>query len=289
MMQLVLWLLGCAAVAVLLRRKPAGAALLVLALWFTVPAAGSYLLTGQENGVLSLHAATWLIFAVAAVQLATAPSVIGGAIARHIYVVVILLMVLGSAVLSSVFSEVADGTVILVDQIVAPALFFLFLVGSSEIDPKLISRLRNGLLVLGSLVCGVGLAQWLSGSVLFYEEGFATRYWFNPEGTRWMGLLDQPLALSLAACVIAPLTVRLRWAWLQVLLLSLFGAGVLVSQSRVGVMVMIGVVLFVVTASPRPVVARIAMVGVLGGLTVWALSSPLARSEERRVGKECPV
>lgn len=276
MMQLILWLLACVAAALLLRRRPAAAALLVLGIWFTVPAAGSYLLTGQDSGSLSLHAATWLIFAVVGVQLIAAPSVMAGAVATHIYVVVILLMVLGSAVLSTIFSKVDGGTVLLIDQIVAPALFFLFITGSSVLDPQLVVRLRNGLLALGALVCVVGLAQWVTGSVLFYEDGFATRYWFNPEGTRWMGLLDQPLALSMAACVIAPLTIRLRWAWLQVLLLVLLGAGVLVSQSRVGVMIMIAVVLFVILANPKPVMVRVGMAAVIGAITAWAVSSPLA-------------
>lgn len=275
-MQLVLWLLGCGAVAFLLRRRPAAAALLVLAVWFTVPAAGNYLLTGQVNGALSLHGATWLIFAIVAVQLVTAPSVLADAVANHVYAVVILLMVLGSAILSTTVGNYGGGSVLLIDQIVAPALFFLFLVGSSALDPKLITRLRNGLLVLGSLVCVVGLAQWVTGSVLFYEDGFATRYWFNPEGSRWMGLLDQPLALSLAACVIAPLTLTLRWTWLQILLLGIFGAGVLVSQSRVGLAVMVGVVLFVIAANRKSVPARFGMVLVMGGLTAWALSTPLA-------------
>ncbi len=275
-MHLLLWILACAVAALALRRHPAVAALAVVALWFTVPAAGSYLLTGQSDGWLSLHAATWLIFMILVFQVTFEPSVLADAAARHIYAVVVMGAVLASAILSTAVNGQGEGGVLLVDQILAPALFFLFVVGSAARDERVVPWLRNGLLALGALVCLVAVAQWLTGSVLFYEAGFRTRYWFNPEGPRWMGLLDQPLTLSLAACVVAPLTVSLRRLWLQVALLALFGAGVLVSQSRVGLIVLAAVILYVAVATRKPAAARVGLLGVLAALVVWALSGPLA-------------
>ncbi|MDK1328468.1 hypothetical protein [Arthrobacter sp. zg-Y1143] len=275
-MQLLPWILICVVAAVVLRRHPAAAALAVVGLWFTVPAAGSYLLTGQADGWLSIHAATWLIFAILVVQLAFEPHVLADAAARHIYAVVVLATVLGAAILSTAVNGEGEGGILLVDQIVAPVLFFLFVVGNAARDARVVPWLRNGLLALAAFVCLVALAQRVTGNVLFYEEGFQTRYWFNPEGPRWMGLLDQPLTLSLAACVAAPLTVTLRRVWQQVALLALFGAGILVSQSRVGLVVIAAVVLYVAAATRKPVAARVGLVGVLGALVVWALSGPLA-------------
>ncbi|MGW9402462.1 O-antigen ligase family protein [Arthrobacter sp. NPDC055585] len=275
-MQLIGWIGACLLLAVFLRRRPAIAAFAVLALWFAVPAVGSYLLTGQNSGAVSFHAASWLVFAVFAVQVLSAPTVLGDAIARHIYAVVAWAMVMAAAAASTQLAGSGGGMVLLMDQILTPGLFFLYIVANAARHPEMIRQLRNGLLLLGALVCLVALAQVVSGKVLFYESGFSTRYWFKPERGRWMGTLDQPLALSLAACVIAPLVAGLRRTWLQAVLLGLLSAGVLASQSRVGLAVMVIVVLYVLLGRRRGFFSTVALGAVLAAFAAWVISSPLA-------------
>ena len=285
-MQLALWIAACAGVALLFRRRPVVPALLVLGLWFTVPAAGSYVLTGQPSGSGALHAATWLVLAAVTVQLIFRPRMLLDVAARHTVTTAVLCVVVIMAGLTTLLNTSGGGVMQLVDQVAVPALLFVLIVGGAAGDPRFVQRMRNGLLVLCAVVCLVALAQWQTGSVLFYEDGYAARYWFDPEGTRWMGTLDQPLTLSMAACVIAPLTVSLRSTWLQMLLLALFGAGVLVSQSRVGVAVMAGVVVFVVLASRKPVILKVLMLAVFGGLASLALYASLAEGLLERLGND---
>ena len=91
--------------------------------------------------------------------------------------------------------------VVLVDQIGAPVLFFLLLLSEAVRGGGLVVMLRSVLLALVALACAVAVAQWLTGRVLFYESGFKTQYWFARDFGRWMGTLDQQLALSVVITV----------------------------------------------------------------------------------------
>lgn len=247
----------------------------VLALWFLVPTVGSPLITGVPTGPMSLHAASWLILAIFAVRLLDDPEAIKAALARHFLVFLFLLLVVLAAFLASRTSATGGGMVLLMDQIVAPILFFLVLISASFEDPGIVSLLRAILLALVATACVVALVQWLTHSVLFYEQGYMTQYWFSPFTDRWMGTLDQPLALSLAILVAAPLVASIRNNWLQVLLLLLMITGVLISQSRVGLFVLAFAVMTVVIFATRRLWVRMFLLLVLGGAAWALLSTPL--------------
>ena len=89
-----------------------------------------------------------------------------------------------------------------------------------------------------------------------------------------MGTIDQPLALSLALCVIGTLVAGVRHRLLQVLLLLLFSAGVVVSQSRVGIVAFILVLVYVILRGPdgwKVKLPLLALTGTAGWL--FALNS----------------
>lgn len=274
-MQLAAWIVACGVFAIGFRQRPAVSLVAVLALWFLVPTVGSPLITGQPTGFLSMHAATWLIVAAFVAALEHDTDALLAAIARHIYVFLALGVVIGAAVLTTATRVGGGGTVLLVDQIVAPIMFFLLVLAAASRNPELVGWLRVALLSLAAIVSGVAVAQWYSESVLFYEDGFLTQYWFNPDNRRWMGVLDQPLTLSMAMCVLAPLVAGAR-AIVQVPLLALMSMAVMVSQSRVGLVIFIIVLVYLVFSSRTGPLAK---GGMILGLTVAGaalLTTPVA-------------
>ncbi len=274
-MQLALWIALCVAVAFTLRRRIRLAAAAVLALWFLVPVVGSQLITDVATGPLSVHAASWLIVSIFVVRLLEDPRSIAIVLARNFLVFLVLLLVVVAGFVASFTSEAGGGMVLLVDQIVAPILFFLVLLSAAFDDPRLVVFLRTLLVGLVAVVCLVALAQWLTHDVLFYERGFLTQYWFNPGTDRWMGTLDQPLALSLAVSVTAPLLAGLGSNSMQAVLLAIMGTGVLITQSRVGLFVLAFVVVTVVIFAKRPVWLRAALLVSMAGVAVALVLSPL--------------
>lgn len=273
-MQLGLWIGLCFAASFALRRRIRLLVAAVLVLWFLVPAVGSSVITGVASGPLSLHAASWLILAMFAVQLLEDPRALGRVVARHFVLFLILTLVVLVAFLASLTSE-EGGMVLLADQIVAPVLFFLILLAAADTEPDLLLLLRRLLLGLVAVACLVALVQWLSHDVLFYEEGYLTQYWFSPETSRWMGTLDQPLALSLAISVTAPLVAGLRRYTLQIGLLVLMTIGVLITQSRVGLFALAISVIAVVLFDKRRAWLKVTLLAVFAAAAAAMVASPL--------------
>lgn len=273
-MQLALWIGFCGILAVLTRNHPRIQLSTVLVCWFAVPAVGSPLITGRAGGPVSFHAATWLIAAVAGVQLLHNTRKLTQVVLSHIHVFLSLALVAGAAVIATLSG--GGSIVILVDQVLMPAIFFLLILAAGIRDPGLVVALRNMLLLLAAGVSIVALTQAVLGRVIFYESGFLTQYWFRPERGRWMGTIDQPLALSLALCMIAPMVVGLRHAFLQAGLLVLFGGGVVVSQSRVGIVAFGLAVLYVVLRGSTSWRAKIPILAFLGVVSWLFIQSQLS-------------
>ncbi|WP_120522815.1 hypothetical protein [Arthrobacter celericrescens] len=283
MVRLALWVLCCFGFAWLFRRRIRWVIAAVLGLWMLVPTVGSPLITGVDSGSLSMHAASWLIFAAFIVRLAHDPVSLRRVLAREFFLFMGLALVVAAGFLASRTSQEGGGMVLLVDQILAPVLFFLILLSAALTDPGLVTALRTMLLTLVALTCVIALVQWLTHSVLFYEEGFLTQYWFNPDTDRWMGTLDQPLALSLAICVAAPLVAGLKHNSLQALLLILMITGVLVTQSRVGLFVVGFSVVAVVLFAKRRAWVKVGFLAVLSVATWFIVQSPLVAGVAQRL------
>jgi len=279
-MQLLAWIALCVVLAVLIRDHPRIYLSAVVVAWFAVPAVGSRLVTGEAGGPLSFHPATWLIAAIAGVQLLHNLRAVAAAVARQVHVFLVLALVAGAAVAATVAG--GGSFVVLVDQLLAPVAFFLLIVAAGPSDSGLLAVLRNLLLVLGAAVSVIALSQTLMGQVIFYESGFLTQYWFNPEGERWMGTIDQPLALSLALCMIAPLAAGLRRPVLQLALLVLFGAGVLASQSRLGLIAYALVAVFAVLRSHVPWRGKVPLAALLAAAAWLAAGSAMSAGVAQR-------
>jgi hypothetical protein len=285
-MQLVLWIGLCLAAAVLFRARVRALLAAVLCLWILVPAVGSSFITGVTSGPLSFHAAAWLVLSIVAVRMLHDPCSIQNAVARHFFLFLTLAVVVVAGFLASVTSSAGGGMVLLVDQIVVPVLFFLVLLSEAAGGEGLVTMLRIVLLALVALACVVAIAQWLMNGVLFYESGYSTQYWFDRDQGRWMATLDQPLALSLFICLTAPLLAGLKRRWLQLLLLALMVVGILITQSRVGLVALaVTVVATLLFAAWRPW-AKATMLLVMGGAAAGIMASPLVAGVAARVADD---
>ncbi len=273
-MQLAVWVGTCLAASFLLRSHVRVLLAAVLVLWLLVPAVGSGLITGLTSGPLSIHAASWLVFSIAVTRLLSDPGSLQLALARHFLLFLILGIVFVAAFVSSV-AAANGGMVPLVDQIAAPILYFLLLLSAAVRFDGMVALFRTLLLVLVAVLCVIAVAQWHSGQVLFYRSGFLTQYWFGRDSGRWMATLDQPLAFSLVLSVAAPLVAGLRRLWLQAGLLGMMAVGVLISQSRVGlVAVAVAAVVTLALGRTRPAV-KTGMFLVMAAGAAAIVTSPL--------------
>lgn len=274
-MQLALWIGLCLAAALMLRRHARVLIVLVIGLWILVPAVGAPVVTGVDAGPLGFHPATWLVLCAFAVRMLHDPWSVQQALARRFLLFLVLAVVLIAAFLASVSTSTAGGLVVLVDQILIPVLFFLFLLSEAFRGGGLVRTLRGSLLLFVALACVAAVLQWQAKDVLFYESGYSTQYWFERQSGRWMGTLDQPLALSLAVSVAAPLVAGLRHKVLQAALLVLMVVGSLITQSRVGIIaVAVSAVAAILLAQGRVWVKAVMLAGV-AGVGAAIVSSPL--------------
>jgi len=285
-MQLALWIGLCLTVSFLCRtriRLPLGA---VLCLWFLVPAVGSSVLTGVASGPFSIHAAGWLVLSIFVVRMLHDPGSVQLTLARHFILFLTLFLVMAGGFMATASSSAGGGMVLLVDQVAVPVLFFLLLLSDAVRGEGLVRVLRALMLSLVALVCVIAIAQWLAGHVLFYESGFSTQYWFERQSGRWMATLDQALALSMVICVAAPLVAGLKHQWLQAALLALMAVGVLISQSRVGLVALAVVAVAAVIFAPRRAWVKAGMLLTMAGIAAAIMASPLVAGVAARLADD---
>ncbi len=274
-MQLALWIGLCLAAAFVFRRRARVLLALVVGLWVLIPAVGAPVVTGVDAGPLGFHPATWLVLSVFAVRMLHDPWSVQRALARRFLLFLVLAVVVIAAFLASLTASTAGGLAVLVDQILIPVLFFLLLLSEAARGGGLIATLRGAVLLSVALACAVAVLQWRAKDVLIFESGYSTQYWFERQSGRWMGTLDQPLALSLAISLAAPLVAGLRHKTVQAALLVLMVVGSLITQSRVGIIaVALSVVATVLFAHGRVWIKAVMLVA-LAGVGAVIVSSPL--------------
>ncbi len=272
---LAVWLVVCLLLAWVLRRKPLWLVSLVFVLWTALPAVAGYRLNGLGvRSPLGFHPATWLALATVLVQLLWNPRPLLRSVSRHPYIGLVAAVFVFGAAITSVFSD-TGGTRLLADQIVAPLLLALLIVAHADRAGQLL--LRNVVLAGAAAQALLSLVQTALGSVIFFADDYATNSWFNTVWfDRWMGTTDSPLILSLLLCTAAALTLGLRSNLLRFSLLVLFSASTLVTQSRLGGIVMLAVLLLAIFRTRTSVWARLLTAGGLVMAAIWLESSGLA-------------
>ncbi|KAD3515262.1 hypothetical protein GD627_13365 [Arthrobacter yangruifuii] len=126
--------------------------------------------------------------------------------------------------------------------------------------------------VLGSalLQAAFAVVQVFLGRPILYEAQYARFYWFDSERfSRAVGTLDSALDLALLLVVAVPFTVYIRSNTLRVLAVGVLLAGVFATQSRLGVVLALIGVVYVVFAGDTLRTRLVSALGLLvcaGGL-----------------------
>lgn len=243
-------------VALVLRARPVVALAVALATWIALPAVAAQMVTGETSGPLAAHPATVLVLAVFVVQLLFRPAPIARMVAQYPLLVVCAVVMVAGSLWTSIANN-SGGLKLLLDQILAPILVFVLLVASAQGNRRDVNIVRNTVLVLAALESVLTMVQAGAGRMLVYEAYYETLPWFRPlRFDRWMGTTDSPLILAYLLCIAAALAVGLERVWLRLSLIGLFLVSALITQSRTGVAVICGVILFTVLRSRMAIWAR---------------------------------
>jgi hypothetical protein len=121
-----------------------------------------------------------------------------------------------------------------VEQICAPVAVFLLMGLCLQQDRGRLAVVRGVIICLAAVEAALALAQFVSHSTLLFTNDFESQSWFGSIYGRWMGTLDHPLVLGLLLAAAVPLLGGLRRSWALGPTLVLLLGGLVVTQSRVG-------------------------------------------------------
>ncbi|ALY07665.1 hypothetical protein PBI_HOWE_31 [Gordonia phage Howe] len=225
-----------------------------------------------------LHVATMLVLAMAAVRLLVVPRNRTGRGQRQLYLplnvhVLVLVFVVGASANQFLFgSAPLLAGAFLLNQIVAPYLFFLLCIDAGRDDPQFLPLATKAFVLTGAIQAG--LAVLIANGLV--AQPFATRfganYWWEEvvANGRQLGTLDTPLNLGLflAACV--PLVLVFRRMPTRIVCLALLMTGLFFTQSRIGILAGVVGLVYLALFGLRGTASRLTLVAgtVLGYLTL---------------------
>lgn len=285
-MLLVVWVAACILASAVFRRYPVELILASLAVWTLVPGVAGSVLVGHPNSSLAFHPATWLILTTLVTQLATDPRAIAGAIVRRFIFVVSSLLVIAAAVLETKAGQSQHGLVLAIDQMAASFFAFLVVMAGLYRDPSRGRILRNGVITLAAVEAGWAIVQYAAHSPILYKHDYEQRYWYTAGFKRWMGTTDHPLVLALLLCAAIPLLTGLHKAWVQQVLLILMLAGIVITESRAGVVAGGVGAVYVVLASRASMSRKVMGIVVLAGAALTIALSSLSNGVSDRIAND---
>lgn len=219
------------------------------------------------------HPGTVVGFVALAFCVLFRPRQLFGELGSHPFLYLSLLGILGFLFVSLRFG--ASGATVPTDTVLAP-LIMLILIRTSMKWGDVRFPLRNAFIVLALFQTAIVFATWVIGAPFLFVDQFAAYYWFTTDYTRGMGTTDHPLVLSLLLACVVPLLVTLRSGLLQFVLFSAIVGGIVLTESRTGLIAALIGGAFIVFRKGRTVGARVTAVtgGIIAGILVF--QGPLA-------------
>ncbi|MGN6218390.1 MAG: O-antigen ligase family protein [Microbacterium sp.] len=268
--------------AIVFRHRPA--------VWLSVAAAAMVILPKvatrewlSSAGVFStLHPSVWLFLAGTVVTLlsTTAPPL--GRTSRHTFAVLLVTWVVVSTILITLVWGSPSSFLL---QYAAPiAAFFAVTVSVSRVGKHVWRQLTSFVLFLATFEAILAMLQKATGSVLLFEQYYATFYWWSSALNRSIGTLDSPLDLAAFLTMALPLVAAVRRTPLAVIVSIVIAGGVFVSGSRVGIVAAVAVLAWVLITHSRNAVTGIFIAAVLGATTILFMTSTLATELLDRFG-----
>lgn len=151
------------------------------------------------------------------------------------------------------------------DTMIAPIGLFLMIRMSAQWG-SIARPLRNLLLVLATIEVILASVTSFVGRPFFLVDAYSRYYWFDESFVRGMGTTDHPLVLSLMLASTVPLLASLRSVILQVGYIAIVVTGLLLSESRTGLLVALAGVMFLLLRTGTRVRAKVLLT--IGGAAV---------------------
>jgi len=285
-MALVIWLAVCLAASILWRNRPLELNLAALVIWTIIPGVASSLITGNQSSSLGMHPGTWLVLTTFFTQIVTRPIEMAATLVRRGLFFLAIGLVAAVAILETKTGTSGHGVVLLTDEMLAPVLSFWMISTALVSRPEDIRTLRNCVIVLATLEALWAIAQYFASEPILFASQYEHQYWYRPGFDRWMGTTDHPLVLAVLLASSVPLLTGLRRVWLQVLLSVVMIGGVVITQSRSG-LVAAGIgAIFVVWMSRTSVARKLAGTVVLAGSALAIALSSLSSGISERVAND---
>lgn len=170
-----------------------------------------------------------------------------------------------------------SGDNVQVETFIAPFLLVLVFRLSTRWAP--VSRsIARGIIVIALVQVALSAMAIINGGPLFYAEQFSAAYqWFSPSLTRALGTTDHPLVLSLFLASTIPLLAVIRSALLQLGLLVVLTSGLLLTESRTGLLAGLFGVVFLTLRRGRSIGYRVVIIAGAGAAAAVLLSGTIAQ------------
>lgn len=266
-MQFVLWLSICAAISIFSGKRTYIPLILATVLWFCIPWVASDLLTGIPpkglGPIPSMHPGTWLILLTFVLRLVAGKSGIPAVINEHSVVFLTLGIFLLLAFALTATGSGFKGAASLVYIFVCPIMFSILILVEQNKSSNFPTVLRNTILLIATAQGVLGIVQYLTKSVIFFDSYYSRQYWWSETLSRSIGSTDHPIMLSILMCAGIALSMGMRSALLRMALPLFFIVPVIFTGSRVGLIVAAAVVAWVILVGPIGWIARILLMGAL--------------------------
>lgn len=235
-MQLIAWFFVSLSAAVALRHRPFPLLMSALVLWCLLPGGAAHLVVGHPMSGMTLHPAAVLILAMFVVQVCVHPGKAGAAVAARFEMYAMLATPCVVAVALGLMAHGLMSFGMALEQLCAPVAAFLLVGLCVRQHPGRVGTIHGVVVGVAAMEAALALAQFAFQSPLLFTSDYESQSWFRSTFGRWMGTLDHPLVLGLLLAVAVPLLSGVRRTWALAPGLVLLLAGLVVTQSRVGLM-----------------------------------------------------
>jgi hypothetical protein len=285
-MRLIAWILVCVLVAVLGRRRPVEVLAAAFAFAVFVPYVASPHFTGETSGRMAFAAVSWLVGAVFVVRLCVDPWAFLQAMTRRFLFHASILLVLAAAVFETSEGASSHGLVNIVDEMIIPYVAFWTVTATGYRTPAAIDTLRRAIVGVAVIEASYALLQQAAHRILLFNGSFHREYWYAPGYHRWMGTTDSPLVLSLLLCAAIPMLKSLRRPWMQNVANVILLGGIVVAQSRTGLIVGGIATVYLLLSARSTVPRKVISVAVLVGSAVAIIASGLSAGVSDRISND---
>lgn len=283
-MSFALWILTGVVACIAFRHHLWVIAALILATRLLVPMVAGELLLGSFS---QLHPASWwALVAFGFLVLLRAP-LLGEELRSKRGVYLLLGLLLAATAGITLLARPMVNVWGITNTLVTAVLFFILVRCALRDNGAARVHLTRLFVMIGVAQSLLGILQILRNDAILFTSFRTAAFWFDPDRVdRALGTADSPLDLSLILLVAVPLTPIIRRLLPRLLCIGILGVGVFLTESRVGLVAYLLLVLVMTLASKLPSYAKVFSLVVLPAVAFFALRTELASGTLERFAND---